>query len=264
MVPSQERLELKEANLAQVFSDHAERYIIGKPRPRSLKPSTEANYRYLLERHILPVFGSRRIDRITPASIQKWCESLPPRRPTERAHAYALLRSIMQFAVDLPLALTDPREPRQPPSAGRVAAKGRLRTATLEELQLIVDNMPDRLQLAVLIASWCGLRQGETMELRREDVNLARATLSISRAVTRVAGSDPIVGDPSDSTSSGGTPPEPRTGGQRVFLELQRLARAEGRLSGRPTATQDYVPHSTSMPRSTRRTNALSRPRFPA
>jgi hypothetical protein len=45
----------------------------------------------------------------------------------------------------------------------------------------------------------------------------------------------------SDCTSSGGPPPEPRTGGQRVFLELQRLARAEGRSSGRPTATQDYV-----------------------
>jgi hypothetical protein len=45
----------------------------------------------------------------------------------------------------------------------------------------------------------------------------------------------------SDNTSNGDPPLGPRTGGQRVFFELQRLARAEGRSSGRPTATQDYV-----------------------
>ena len=78
----------------------------------------------------------------------------------------------------------------------RVVAKGKIRTATLEELQTIVDHMPERLRLAVLIAAWCGLRQGETMELRRQDVNLTRGTLAVSRAVTRVAGADPIVGDP--------------------------------------------------------------------
>jgi len=193
--PPKERQALKDANRPPQFSELAERYIIGKPRPRPLKPTTEANYRYLLERHILPTLGGRRIDGISPAAVQQWYESLSPKRPTERAHAYALLRSIMQFAVDRPLALI-PENPCQTPSAGRVVAKGKIRTATLEELQVIVDHMPERLRLAVLIAAWCGLRQGETMELRRQDVNLTRGTLAVSRAVTRVAGADPIVGDP--------------------------------------------------------------------
>ena len=69
-IPPKERLALKDANRPPLFSDHAERYIIGEPRPRPLKPTTEANYRYLLERHILPVLGARRIDRITPAAVQ--------------------------------------------------------------------------------------------------------------------------------------------------------------------------------------------------
>jgi integrase len=194
-IPPKDRLALKDANRPPLFADQAERYITGKPRPRPLKPTTEANYRYLLERHILPVLGGWRIDHISPAAVQQWYESLSPRRPTERAHAYALLRSVMQFAVDPPLALI-PENPCQTPSAGRVVAKGKIRTATLEELKIIVDNMPDRLRLAVLIAAWCGLRQGETMELRRQDVDVRRGTLTVSRAVTRVAGADPIVGDP--------------------------------------------------------------------
>ena len=43
--------------------------------------------------------------------------------------------------------------------------------------------------------AWCGQRQGETMELRRQDRNLSRGALAVSRAVTRVAGADPIVAD---------------------------------------------------------------------
>lgn len=193
--PPKERVALREANRPPLFAQHAERYITGKPRRRPLKPSTEANYRYLLNKRILPTFASRRLDQITPIAVQLWYESLPAKRQAERAHAYALLRSIMQFAVDRPLTLI-PENPCQTRDAGRVSNRGKIRPATLEELAVIVENMPERLQLAVLIAAWCGLRQGETMELRRGDVNLRKGTISVSRAVTRVAGQDPIVGDP--------------------------------------------------------------------
>lgn len=193
--PPKERVAIREANRPPLLREHAERYLTGKPRPRPLKPSTEANYRYLLDKLILPTLGDRRLDQITPAAVQLWYESLPAKRPTERAHCYALLRAIMQFAVDRPLALIA-ENPCQTKDAGRVASKGKIRPATLDELAVIEENMPERLRLAVLIAAWCGLRQGETMELRRQDVNLKRGTLTVSRAVTRVPGRDPIVGDP--------------------------------------------------------------------
>jgi integrase len=194
-VPPKERVALREAARAPRLRDHSERYITGKARPRPLKPTTEANYRDLLNRLILPVLGDRRLDQITPNAVQLWWESLPAKQPTERAHAYALLRSIMQFAVDRPLCLI-PENPCQTPGAGRVVAKGKIRPATVDEINVIVANMPERLRLAVLIAVWLGLRQGETMELRRGDVNLKRGTVTISRAVTRVKGEDPIIGTP--------------------------------------------------------------------
>lgn len=194
-IPPKERVAIREANRPPLLKDHAQRYLTGKSRPRPLKPTTEANYRYLLDKRILPTLGDRRLDQITPTAVQLWYESLPPKRPTERAHAYSLLRAVMQFAVDKPLALI-PENPCQSRDAGRVAIKGKIRPATLDELAVITENMPERLRLAVLIAAWCGLRQGETMELRRRDVNLRKGTLTVSRAVTRVAGQDPIVGDP--------------------------------------------------------------------
>jgi integrase len=56
--------------------------------------------------------------------------------------------------------------------------------------------MPERLRLAVLIAAWCGLRQGEIVELRRADVDLTRGVIRVRRAVARVSGEPPVVGSP--------------------------------------------------------------------
>ena len=60
--------------------------------------------------------------------------------------------------------------------------------ATLAELATIVENMPDRHRLAVLLMSWCALRFGEVTELRRQDVDLRRGKLRIRRAVVLVEG----------------------------------------------------------------------------
>jgi integrase len=70
------------------------------------------------------------------------------------------------------------------------------RPATLGELALIVEHMPDRLRLSVLIAAWCGMRMGEIFELRRGDVDLKERVIRIRRAVARVPGESPIVGTP--------------------------------------------------------------------
>jgi integrase len=45
-------------------------------------------------------------------------------------------------------------------------------------------KMPTRLHASVVLAAWCGLRWGETAELRRKDVSKDCATLRVRRAVT--------------------------------------------------------------------------------
>jgi integrase len=55
--------------------------------------------------------------------------------------------------------------------------------------------MPERYQLMVLLAAWCGLRFGELTELRRHDVDLTRGVVKVRRAVVRVDG-EFVVGTP--------------------------------------------------------------------
>ena len=48
--------------------------------------------------------------------------------------------------------------------------------------------MPERLQLMVTLASWCALRFGEAVELRRGDIDLSDEVIRIRRGAVRAKG----------------------------------------------------------------------------
>lgn len=60
--------------------------------------------------------------------------------------------------------------------AGYQPKRRRLEPASIEELDVIVENMPEKWKLMVLLASWCALRYGEIAELRRKDIKLRHAS----------------------------------------------------------------------------------------
>jgi len=167
-------------------------YATGWLTGRDLKPSTRAHYRTLLDGHILPALGGHPLDRIAPATVRGWFATLDATRPTQRAHAYGLLRAILMTAVADDLLPTNPCRIR---GAGSARTQHRPRVASLPELEAVTDAMPERYRPMVLLAAWCGLRFGELAELRRRDVDLEDRRLHVDRAVTRVNGRM-FVGDP--------------------------------------------------------------------
>lgn len=56
------------------------------------------------------------------------------------------------------------------------------------ELAVIVEAMPERFRLMVLLATWCVLRYGEPAELQRKDTDVAHAVIKARRAVSFVPG----------------------------------------------------------------------------
>ena len=60
---------------------------------------------------------------------------------------------------------------------------------TPAEVNRLASKMPAQLRASVLLAAWCGLRWGETSELRRSDVSADQAVLRVRRAVTYRSGS---------------------------------------------------------------------------
>jgi integrase len=145
---------------------------------RDLKPRTRALYRNLLHRRILPALGSKPLVNLTASDIRGWHADQAVSQPTARAHAYALLRTILGSAVDDGLIPVNPCRIR---SASQSTRQHRIEPATMAQLETIVNNMPERHRLMILLASWCALRFGELTELRRGDFDLSHARVRVTR-----------------------------------------------------------------------------------
>jgi integrase len=158
---------------------------------RDLRPLTRAEYSKLLAGHLTPTFGEVRLDDITPVMVRDWYAGLVT-GPTRKAHAYGLLRAILNTAVADDAIPSNPCRVR---GAGQTKRARAIRPATLPELGVITEAMPDQYRAAVLIAAWCGLRFGEIAELRRRDIDLDGGLVRVRRAVTHVDG-QPVVGVP--------------------------------------------------------------------
>ena len=63
------------------------------------KPWTQRGVRYVLSGQLLPAFGSKPLDRITPARIRRWFDAYSRTAPGGANHALDILRQIMNFAV---------------------------------------------------------------------------------------------------------------------------------------------------------------------
>jgi integrase len=170
------------------FAEYAETWL----RDRALKPRTRAHYRQLLDRQLLPRFGTLRPASITPEAVRDWHARTGTGTPTLRAHCYSLLRAILTTAVQDGLLPANPCHIR---GAGNAKTVHKIRPASVAELEALVSAMPERYQVMTLLAAWCGLRFGELTELRHKDVDLSLGVLRVRRAVSRVDG-ECVVGAP--------------------------------------------------------------------
>lgn len=116
------------------------------------------------------------------ADIRAWRSGMDPRTPAANAAAYRLLRSLLQAAEE------DELIDRAPPKLrGASTARPRrvARPATLDELAIIIDNLPEPLRLLIVLAAFVGLREGELLQLRRSDVDGVSGQLSVTRKVEK-------------------------------------------------------------------------------
>lgn len=162
---------------------------------RPIRPRTRQHYRDLLDKHLLPAFGSKPLATITPEDVDDWYEQTATEAPTLRAHCYSLLKTIMESARTGRTRYIE-TNPCLIEGAASTKRKIQPKPATPDELAVLVDNMPDRFQAMTLLASWCAMRFGELIELRRRDIDLDARVVRVHRAAVRVGDGSWAVGDP--------------------------------------------------------------------
>jgi len=150
---------------------------------RDLGDLTREQYEGLLRDFILPTFGAVALAAITPTAVREWHTGLTSQTgPTRRAHAYSLLRTIMNTAVEDEEIQANPCRVR---GAGQSKRARDVRPASLAELETLVSSLPGRYRLMALLAAWCALRFGELAELRRSDVDVKAGVIRVRRGVVR-------------------------------------------------------------------------------
>lgn len=167
---------------AQTFATYALAWFEG--RAHDLRPKTRQLYAGLLDSLLVPYLGQLPMKDITPLVVKNWNNDLkalymarnaegdlPNRKSTGAnrvAQAYRLLHTIMADAIRDEVIRHNPCVLK---GASQVRAAERV-PATLEELQVIADNMPARYAALIHVAAWSALRFSELAGLRRRDVVL--------------------------------------------------------------------------------------------
>lgn len=155
-----------------------------KERARDLRPKTRDLYAGLLDALLLPYLGDTPMKELSPLVVKQWRGKLlrefaersergdmPTRHSTGAnrvAQAYRLLHTIMADAVRDEVVRHNPCVLK---GASQVRAIERT-PATLEQLDTIAENMPERYAALIHVAAWSGLRFSELAGLRRRDILL--------------------------------------------------------------------------------------------
>lgn len=141
---------------------------------------TRELYQYLLMNHILPTLGRTKLQGLVPSKIRGWNVDLAQRHPSTAAKAYRLLSTILRTAVADGLLV---KSPCKVVGAGAEHAAERP-VATVAEVKALTDAMPNRYRLVIELATWCQLRRGEILGLRRRDVDVHKSVIRIEQSRT--------------------------------------------------------------------------------
>ena len=170
-----------------------EKYTLRWLEERGLAPTTVDRYDGLLRLHILPTFGGKNLDEITPPSVRTWrADRLKATGATTVAKSYRLLKSILQTAVDDDLLRNNPCRIK---GAGKEEADERP-TAAIEQVFDLADAMGPRWRLMVLLGAFASLRPEELAELRRHSVDLDECSLRVTQASPELTNGRRVTGDP--------------------------------------------------------------------
>lgn len=160
------------------------------------RPSTASAYRTIVERYITPRIGRKRLDTLGPqdvrkllnscrdATVQVGAETRPVSARTVQM-VHAVLRNAISHAVREELVPRNVAKLVKVPAPHYDVGTG-LSLAQARRLLSVVKD--DRLSALYVLALATGLRRGELLGLRWQDLDLDGAELHVRQAVRRVDG----------------------------------------------------------------------------
>jgi len=167
-----------------------------KPRVRA---STLRGYESKVRIHILPALGTVRVSHLTPQRLQAFLNEKHRSGLSERTtgHLRDILRTALNDAAKWNLVARNVATLVDAPRVPEREVEG---LSPKEARELLDAVKGDRLEALYSVALAVGLRQGEALGLRWDDGDLDAGTISVRRALQRIAG-DYVFVDPKTKRS---------------------------------------------------------------
>jgi len=153
----------------------------------NVRPWTYAGYEVHVRLHIKPALGNLRLDKLTPIHVQQFLNQkiADGMKPRSVRYIRGTLRTALSKAVKWDLISRNAAALVRGPRVERYD----IRPLTPDEARDFLDAMKgDRLEALYAIALTMGLRQGEVLGLRWQDIDLENADLRVTKQLQRVDG----------------------------------------------------------------------------
>lgn len=172
------------------IEEAGERYLEHLEHVLERKPTTVADYGYILRGHLIPFLGSTALERLRPEDVSRYLvakrrEGLATKTITNHL---VFLHGLLAFAVKRGWAQTNPVDAVDRPRAD--GGDPDIRYLTLAEVEALLRAVGEGRFAATdralhLTAAMTGLRQGELLALRWGDVDWRAGRLRVRRTFTR-------------------------------------------------------------------------------
>lgn len=209
---------------------------------KRLKETTMSNKEYLMKQKVLPYFGTTPINEITPAKIRKWQGEMIQKgfKPTYLKTINNQLSAILNYAVNFYDLKSNPC--RKAGSMGKSKADERPYW-TLEEFTKFLDAVSDKYEawMGFQILFWTGMRVGELLALKVDDINLEKKTIRIDESFTRLKRKDIISSPKTENSIREVTIHEELVEALREYMTCLYKPRPESRLF--PGKTKRFFEH---------------------
>ncbi len=171
-----------------------------------LSPTTKRRYEDIIEHHLIPGLGQVPLSKLTPLQIEAFLQRLlkegrcskhksapPGLAPSSVAYVYRVLHRALEQAVEWEMLPRNPASKVKPPRAARKEP----RVLAEEEVARLLDSLRETyLYLPAFLAVFTGLRLGEILGLRWEDVDLENMVLHVRQASVQVKAGEPCFKEP--------------------------------------------------------------------
>jgi len=190
------------------------------------RPTTVMQVDAHLRNHVMPFFGDRPIASIRPSELQAWVRGRAEvLAPATVEVVYRIFAAVLNTAVDDRLLARSPasgiRLPRQ--------TRHEVQPPAVEQVEALIETMPDRYKALVVLAAGTGLRQGECFGLTVDRVDFLRRTITVDRQLILPGSGEPQFGPPK-TAASGRTVPLPKVVGESLAAHLERRPATENGL----------------------------------